>query len=247
MAYELGIPSTFIETNSFWCRDDETTREKLIQLRNSGLDGMLISVNPFILDQIPFERTERALKIGKEIFGGNTIVYQEIFYHHFKKLNIKGTLSFEKYLQNDPQSLMYAEVLPNGRAALKLGYLYKKYPAKNFFDESCRDELTRGWHMHIDNYCNYMTGYCGGISLGDGRDIDSICRGIDLSNRPILKALLINLKQIFELGSKEFDYRECEGGYISKCHLCLDIRKHIVQKTDKFKELKPREFYHQLK
>ena len=50
MADKLGIPSIFVETNSFWCVKDETTRAKFIRLRDSGLDGVLISVNPFILD-----------------------------------------------------------------------------------------------------------------------------------------------------------------------------------------------------
>jgi len=53
-----------------------------------------------------------------------------------------------------------------GRAPYKLGYLYKKYPAKKFFNEYCKEELTRDWHVHVDNYGNYMVGYCGGISLG---------------------------------------------------------------------------------
>lgn len=99
MANGHGIPSTFVETNCFWCTDDKTTREKLDQLKKAGLQGVLISVNPFILEQVPFERTERAERIGKEIFGRSVITYQEFFYHQFKGFNIKGTSSFEGYLQ----------------------------------------------------------------------------------------------------------------------------------------------------
>ena len=43
---------------------------------------------------------------------------------------------------------------------------------------------------------------------------------------------------------EEFGYSEKEDGYICKCHLCLDIRKHIIGKTEGFKELKPKEFYY---
>jgi len=49
IAHELKIGSTFVETNCFWCKDDETVREKLTQLKEAGLHGVLISVNPFIL------------------------------------------------------------------------------------------------------------------------------------------------------------------------------------------------------
>ncbi|MEW6215323.1 MAG: hypothetical protein AB1478_09030, partial [Nitrospirota bacterium] len=240
---ELKIPSTFVETNCFWCIDDETTRDKLRLLKDAGLKGLLISVNPFIREEVPFERTERAIRMGKEVFGKNIIIYQELFYDEFKRSGNKGTLSFQEYLNKRKDSLKYIELLPMGRAVYKLGYLYRKYPAKKFFGESCIGELARPWHVHIDNYCNYMTGYCGGISLGDARSLDSICQGIDLDEYPILEALVTDIKRLYEFGTQEFGYREKQEGYIAKCHLCVDIRRHIAQQTDRFKELRPREFY----
>ena len=248
IAHDLRIPSTFVETNSFWCTDDKSTRERLVQLKDAGLHGILISVNPFILEHLPFERTERAARISREVFRENVMLYQEFFYIQFRKLNIKDALPFKEYMQRIDLSDLYkhVELLPIGRATCMLSHLYRKYPAKKFFGEFCGEELTRGWHIHVDNYCNYMTGYCGGISLGDGRDIDAICRGIDLDQRPILSALSTDLKGLFEFGAREFDYKEREEGYISKCHLCVDVRKHIAQRTDEFEELRPREFYYHL-
>jgi hypothetical protein len=73
---DLNIPSTFVETNCFWCTSDEVTREKLQLLKAAGLKGILISVNPFYLEYVPFERTRRCIKIGLEIFRQNTMVYQ---------------------------------------------------------------------------------------------------------------------------------------------------------------------------
>ena len=243
IAKEFGIPSTFAETNSFWCMNDEGTREKFIRLKDSGLDGILISVNPFILDQVPFERTERAIRISREIFGVNAITYQDVFHRRFAKLGIRSTMPFNEYSRIDTNGLSGAELLPMGRAVYELNHLHRRFPARQFFGESCIVELTRGWHIHIDNYCNYMTGYCGGISLGDGRDIHSILRGVDLGERPILNALVTNLGSLVKFSSQQFGYEEQKEGYISKCHLCLDVRKHIALNTDQFKELQPREFY----
>ena len=239
----LGIPSTFVETNCFWCLDDEATREKLLELRDSGLNGILLSVNPFILEQVPFERTERALRISREVFDGNVIVYQMSFYDQFKRIGVRDTMPLEDYLKKIPFGLHYAELLPMGRAVYQLSHLYEKAPARYFFNDSCGEELTRGWHVHFDNYCNYIPGYCGGISLGDAREIDSLCRGVDLSDKPILSALAEDLGRLYELGVKEFNYEELSEGYVSKCHLCVDIRRHIAEQTDEFRELKPREFY----
>ena len=67
--------------------------------------------------------------------------------------------------------------------------------------------MTLDWHAHIDNYCNYMTGYCGGLSLGDARDLDSICEGIPLKEHPILESLVTDLEKLYLLGVKEFGYR----------------------------------------
>ena len=244
---ELDIPSTFVETNCFWCVNDKTTEEKLSQLKEAGLKGILISVNPFPIEEIPFERIERAVKISQKTFGGNVMVYQEFFYKQYKALQIKSKLSFEGYLQKAGiRTLQYIELLPIGRVPFQLGHLYRRYPAKNFFGQSCKEELTRSWHVHVDNYFNYIVGYCGGISLGDGRDIDSIYRGINLDDHPILKVLTVDLKNLYNFAVEQWGYKECDKGYISKCHLCVDIRKHIAVQTDQFKELQPKEFYKHL-
>ena len=246
IADKLRMPSMFVETNCFWAINDETTRDKLRLLKEAGLHGILISVNPFILEYVPFERTLRAIRIAREIFKDKVMIYQEYFRRQIERLGIQGTMLLNEYLKRTGGfGLYYAELLPMGRACYELGNLFEKHPAERFFNESCRLELTRPWHVHVDNYCNYMTGYCGGISLGDARNLDAICSGIDLDDYPILAMLVSNrgIKRLYEFGVKEFGYQESKVGYISKCHLCVDIRRHISRQTDEFKELRPREFY----
>jgi len=246
MARKLGIPSTFVETNCFWSVDDETTRSKLTQLKAAGVEGILISVNPFIVEYVPFERTLRAFRISNEVFRGNVMVYQKLFLAQFKRLNVEGTMPFGMYLRDaGAQALQSVELIPMGRACYRLGHLYQKHVANEFFAESCREELTRPWHVHVDNFCNYITGYCAGISLGDARNLDAICEGIELEDRPVIAKLTSpnGIGELYRFGVKEHGYRECKDGYVSKCHLCVDIRKHIAQQTDEFKELKPQEFY----
>lgn len=245
IAHQLNIPSTFVETNCSWAINDKITKEKLLQLKINGLRGILVSVNPFILEYVPFEYTERVVEIAEKIFGEKLIIYQEFFYHQFKKLKIETTLPFEEYLKEGrSQSLNYIELLPMGRAVYRLSYLFRKYPAKKFFGESCRPELTRPWHIHIDNYGNYITGYCAGISLGNVKS-DGIIQEVDLNKHEIIKALTTDIEYLYEIG-KKYGYQETNNGYISKCHLCLDIRKHIIANTTEFTELAPRQFYYHL-
>jgi hypothetical protein len=243
VAHDLGLPATFVETNGFWCRDEDRTRDKMQILKAAGLDGILVSSNPFILEQIPFERTARAVRLGREVFGTNTIVYQQFFFEQFRTLGLKGTLAFEEYLARAGYGLQYVELLASGRVPYKLAPLFETHPPSRFFGLSCRPEIIRDWHIHVDNYCNLVPGFCGGLSLGDARELDALCEGIDLDELPVLRALLTDLADLYRLG-RDFDYQE-KVGYISKCHLCADIRRHLVR-SGEFKELRPEEFYERL-
>ena len=249
IAEKLNIPSTFVETNSYWCTSDELTREKLELLKKKCLKGIMISVNPFYLEYVPFERTERAIRIGQEVFGNNLVVYQIEYYRQFKKAEIKGTVSFEDYLkfEKDKGFIGNVEFFIMGRAAYtlegKFGQFFLRYDASYFFGQPCRPSFVRSWHNHFDNYGNYVPGYCGGISLGDCRDLDSLLKkGIETEEYPILDFLIDeNLEGLFRF-SKDLGYQERQEGYFSKCHLCMDIRKYLAAGGE-FKELKPREFY----
>ena len=244
IAAELGIPGIFVETNASWCVNEGITRDRLRALKSAGLRGILVSVNPFLLEHVPFERTRRAVRVASEIFGPrNVLVYQGIFYREFLKMGIRGTLPLEDYLRRS-FGLAYAELLPSGRAVYKLAHLFPRYPARRFFGLSCRRELIRDWHIHVDNYCHYIPGFCAGISLGDARHLEGLYKGIKLEEFPVLKALLSDLKELYRLGV-EYGYRERTDGYVSKCHFCIDIRRHLVH-HGAFRELAPLSFYEHL-
>ena len=244
IADELKIPSTFVETNCYWCKDDKITREKLELLKFKGLKGIMISVNPFYLEFVPFERTERAIRIAQEVFPGNVMIYQLEYYYLFKRMGIKGKMRLGDYRRLARDELAgRVELLLMGRAVYKLSEFYPKYPARFFFHQPCQPPFIRNWHNHFDNYGNFLPGYCGGISLGDWRNLDELLRdGIDLSSRPILNFLVSqDFEGLFNF-AREYGYEEIKDGYISKCHLCLDIRKFLLDKGE-FEELRPREFY----
>ncbi len=134
-----------------------------------------------------------------------------------------------------------------GRAAYtlkgELGELFARHGASYFFSQPCRPSFLRSWHNHFDNYGDYVPGYCGGISLGDCRDLDNLLgQGIETEEYPILGFLIDeDIEGLFQF-SKDLGYLGSEEGYFSKCHLCMDIRKYLARGAG-FKELKPREFY----
>ena len=248
MAEELGIPSTFVETNCSWCSSDEATRERLDALRRAGLKGIMISVNPFYAEFIPFERTERCIQVSEAVFGSNVFVYQQAYYQRFKRLGIRERISLADYaaLCGGEHLAGRVELFLMGRAARQLRALYPGYPASSFFDEPCRPPFLRNWHNHFDNYGHFMPGYCGGISLGDWHDLEALeSDGVDLDARPVLRFLLAeDVRGLLDF-ARGFGYRDRAEGYISKCDLCLDLRCHLVSAGD-FEELSPRAFYEHL-
>jgi hypothetical protein len=250
MANKLGIPSLFVETNCYWARTEQETREKLEVLRDCGLIGILISINPFYLEYVPFQNSERAIRIAQDVFAPNVMVYQLEYYRMFKELSIRGRMSIPEFLniKGGKEFTRNTEFFLNGRApyAMESFNLFPKYPAAHFFTRPCSPSFLRSWHNHFDNYGNFVPGYCGGLSLGDCRRLDELLeQGIDLDARPVLAYVLADDFEGLLGFACERGYREREAGYLSKCHLCTELRKFLVGVGD-FPELEPREFYDQL-
>lgn len=253
MAGGLGIPSLFVETNCFWCKDDAQTRDTLMQLKDQGLHGIMISVNPFYLEFIPFERTQRCIEASLAIFGNNTAVYQVEYYRRFQQWGISGKVPIAEYFDLEDESRLFRDVefFLNGRAvyglAQKLGPQlsrhFAKHPARAFLHQPCIPEFVRSWHNHFDNYGHYVPGFCGGISYGDCRNLDTLLRdGIDAEAQPVLALLMAeDMAGLLDL-AVECGFSEDPAGYFSKCHLCLAIRRHLAEQ-DNFSELAPIEFY----
>jgi len=249
IAETLKIPSTFVETNCFWCKNDALTSKRLQTLKESGLNGIMISVNPFYAEFVPLERTDRCIRISQDVFGPNVMVYQVEYYRLFKRLGITGKLSIDEYfkLAREESISDTIELFLMGRAAETLKSLYPGYPSKRFVTTPCQPDFLRSWHNHFDNYGNFMPGYCGGISLGSWFEMDRLLKeGIDLEHRPVLKYLVKeDMKGLLNF-ALDMGYQELSEGYLSKCHLCLDIRKYLASSGD-YDELQPAEFYEQLK
>ena len=139
-----------------------------------------------------------------------------------------------------------AELFFMGRATYALKPYFPTYPAHAFFDMPCQPTFLRERHNHFDNYGSYIPGFCGGLSLGNWLELDTLLEeGIDLDNYPVLRFLVADdMEGLFHF-AQDSGYPEAEQGHLSKCDLCLDIRRRLVTQG-KFAELRPRQFYERL-
>jgi len=254
LCIEYDTSLQYVETNAFWCENDYLTAYQLNLLRESGLPAILISVSPFHNEFIPFERTDRAINIAREIYGPyNVLIYTSYFYEQLQDYHPNNRIPFNRYLntighEKAAQSfIMHYGLVPCGRAVTRLNFLYQKQVAEAFFNNNCLQEITNPEHIHIDPYGNYIASFCAGISLGDAHDLGKLFDQSNVGERPLIEILVTSgIEGLLQLAQDQFDYQVLPDGYIAKCHLCQDIRSHIVRVTDQFEELKPIEFYRNL-
>jgi len=253
-AISLSLPVDYVETNGFWCRSKDRARSVLQRMKDAGLQAILVSCSPFHQEFIPFESVKNAVDVGRQVFGpSGVLIYTPYFYEQLSNVEPGEPLPFEQYVEavgEENASMAFATeygLIPNGRAATRLAFLYEHRPASAYFGETCRRELSSPHHIHIDPYGHYIAGLCAGISLGDGRNLDSLYQGINLDDKPVLHCLVNGgVELLYQWAIQNYGYQEDLKGYVAKCHLCLDIRRHLVASGETFVELAPEPFYHHL-
>jgi len=227
LAAQLGIPR-YVETNAGWCLKEEDVVEKFVTLREAGLNAILISCSPFHAEKIPPVRTLLAITKALEIFGRQNERYVEKF-----GLERAGRMLWDGY-----------SIIPAGRSGYRLGHLTQKRPALAFKGENCFMEILYAHHSHLDLYGNYISWFCGGLTIGDWHNLPRILDDFKARRFPPLIDILVRTGPfgLFEMGKEEYGYQELAEGYAGKCHLCVDVRKHLSERGD-FQELRPKEFY----
>ncbi len=260
-ARRLRMAIEYVETSGSWYREDEESLARLRRLREAGLRRLLISVSPFHAETLPLARTVAAVEAAISVFGrGRVILYQ---HHWLRRLAAARTEAegrqpiplkrwVERHGINGAGRLFWQGygLMAGGRCGLELGGLAQRWKASHFAGRGCAAELLESRHAHFDPYGNYLPAYCGGISLGSAEDLPALCRDFD-PRRLELVSILVDEGPygLATLAEGRFGFRPDAGGYVAKCHLCVDARRHLAQhaRPDEFPELAPRLYYERLK
>lgn len=250
IARTLGIPR-YVETNAGWCTDEDRTRERFTALRDAGLQAVLISCSPFHAEHIPPARTIRAIEQALAVFGpAGVIVYLPEWLALVQSFGVDTTTPLSRYVERYGQmsaSRMLWDgygIIPGGRAGYALGQFARKRPAPAFQGHTCRTEILYAPHSHLDLYGHYISGFCGGLTVGDWHELPRVRTDLAAGRLPPLVATLVRAGPygLFQMAVAEYGYAELPAGYAGKCHLCVDVRQHLVQRAE-FAELRPRAFY----
>ena len=243
MAAEMEIPIAYLETNAYWCTDAVKTRDQLERWRSAGLPALLVSVSMFHNEFVPFKNSMTCIESACQVFGaGNVIIYLPHMVNLLSQLPGDGKHSLSEFCEHfglreqSPDIPRLYQVIPSGRAAEALRDCYRANPASAYLYETCDSELLSTSHFHVDRYGNLFTGLCAGIASAT---VYNLHPTISPESHPVFVTLCTEGPcGLTDLATKTCGYEERESGYVSKCDLCMDVRRRLYR-TGRFTELRP--------
>ena len=250
MASDLGV-HCYAETSAGWCIDYDEAVKRFEALRDAGLQALLISCSPFHAERIPPARTLRALRAALEVFGADgVILYLPEFLDVIQLFDIERTTRLSEYVERFGEETTHRllwqgyGIISGGRSGYELGDLAPRYPAQTFTDQDCRLDILFAHHSHFDLYGNFISGFCGGLTVGDWHDLPRLLVDFAEGRLPPLIGILVERgpRGLYDLAEERHAYSQLSEGYTGKCHLCVDVRRHLVETGD-FAELRPPGFY----
>jgi hypothetical protein len=252
-AVDRGI-TCYVETSASWCLDDEQVQQRFDSLRQAGMQAVLISCSPFHAEKIPPVRTLRAVRASLEVFGARgTIIYLPEYLKVVQQFELERPTPLSRYEEilgeEEAGRILWQGygIISGGRSGYRLGHLVPKYPAEAFEGVTCKRDILYAHHSHFDLYGNYISGFCGGLSIGSWRDVSQVLDDFrDGNYTPLIKVLIERGPLgLAEMALEEYGYKLSCDGYTGKCHLCVDVRRHLVEVGD-FAELRPPGFYEKI-
>lgn len=232
-AYDEGCPPHFIETNAYWCVDDDIVINRYEELKEVGLRGVYISADPYHQFFVPPQNVLRAYELAVKIFGRENVIAVDMSLEMLDNLRevARNEELLRKHVLNNPPKLL-------GRAGESLAGFCPGRPIEALSsdklwihhakDGKCAMEFDGKtmWEIHIDPYGNVQT--CCGIIVGNVHEkslIEWMSEGFhtyhELIQMVIQEGPYGYLRIAKELGFKPKDE------YPQLCNLCWEVRKYL--------------------
>lgn len=243
--------SCYAETSAAWCVRGEEVADRFIQLRDNGLEAILISCSPFHAAVVPLKRTLLAIAVALEVFRSDRVVINKLdWLDQLSRFGFEETIPLDQYIESygpGPAGVMFWQgygLISGGRSGFRIGYLTQRQQAAAFQGENCRQEIVYPQRAHLDLYGNFIPGFCSGLALSHWSEVARLRDDFETGRFSPLIAILIDSGPygLFTFARDQYGYKPLRRGYAGKCHLCVDVRRYLAR-TAEFEELKPRQFY----
>jgi hypothetical protein len=248
VAREAGVGIEYVETNSSWYRDRESAVALLRELKAQGLGTLLVSISPFHNEHIPFRQVQGVIAACRAA-GLAAFPWVAEFYKELEAFDPGRPHRLSEYAAKFGAD--YLRRIParywihlGGRALTTFQAVLPTFDAAALLARDrrgCR-ELQDVRHFHLDLFGNYIPGLCAGLALHR----DDLGLPLDAVKYPLLSRLhAAGINGLYD-AAREHGFA-ATGPYLSKCHLCQDIRRYLVlDRNLTFNELAPRGFYEHL-
>ncbi len=249
-ATRRGI-GVYLETNAGWCVNEADAVAKFSALRAAGLWGVLVSCSPFQAEHVPPQRTLMAVRAAQAVFGPRRVlVYQGQYLETMLSFGADQvtplTHYFERYGVEGARRLLWHAygVMGGGRAGYALARIAPRLPAEAFGGETCAVELLNAPHSHMDLHGDFIPAFCGGISLGSWRDWPALVARVERGDlpEPLLRLVHEGPYGLASWAARVYGYL-WRRHYADKCHLCVDVRRHLALRGLYPEVLRPAGFY----
>jgi len=245
----LDVHIEYIETNSSWYRGKDSACLTLSSLKAMDVPMVLISISPFHNEHIPFYKVKGVIEACRTV-KMKVFPWISDFYGDVDAFDDKATHTMEEYESRYGGS--YLRGLParywihfGGRAIKTFANVLGTRPFQEILSSNQGGcvELLNVNHFHFDLFDNYIPGLCSGLAIHR----DDVGHEIPEERYPLLYTLFYKgIMGLFDLISNKYGFKPAES-YMSKCHLCLDLRHYLVHHQDAaYRELEPQAFYENL-
>lgn len=245
LAIRHNIEIEYIETNASWYRDEQSSKEILRELMRRNVYTLLISMDPFHNEYIPFYKVKGLIEACSKVNIGVFPWLME-FWDDLVTLDDRKSHSLEEYAELFGEDYLWN--LPKryglnlrGRALKTYKPMMKREYFESIIKNSVPCRLLSGvYHFHVDLYGNFIPQSCSGLSIKLSELID----GADPKKYRVFFSLeTMGIKGLVDLAVREYGYKP-KPKYAGQCDLCFDIRSFLVleQKKD-FPDLQPTNYY----
>ncbi|MGN1410521.1 MAG: radical SAM protein [Eubacteriales bacterium] len=242
-----GVGVDYIETNAFWCSDDEFTKKRLNRLKELGVNTVMVSVDPFHIEFVPLERPIRLCRLLREM-GFDYFVWKERYLRRFRSFDYTKTYSekeLSELLGRDYITETAAEygVGMNGRALGIAKKAYDERPAEEWLTSAPCTDLLEPCHCHFDLYGNAVPSGCPGLAM-DAEDY--LNGGVSSEKYPVMARLYTGRTAELYKYAREKGFSPAKEGYPTRCALCYAMRLYLAEKNPT-PDLAPLCFYDDMK
>ncbi len=222
----------YIETNAAWCTDnisDDEILTRLKKVKSLGGNCILISVDPYHIEFVKLKYPLRLIRLcedaGLEYFVWKFEYLRSLVHLDHDKTYTRKELEAElgeNYVYDTANSygLSY-----NGRALQIAREYLNLRPIENFLASSPCASITSKGHFHADYNSYFIPPSCTGLGI----PLDDLA-DITKEKYPAFFALANGgLKSLYSYAGEQ-GFSPNKNGYASKCDVCFDMRKFLLNK-----------------